>query len=213
MTVKVSRVMEMDSSRSQPYQLPGQDVLADMRLISSVADNPVRGIPKPWNIMKFYDAGVHDSPWVPRGIIITDNQTGQNRDQDSPTASRDSFAPRYREWRSSGPSECDTLPPGHLPSDSGYESRPTKQSIANPSVYGDVDRGHETQSLTGRMDEFDPFAGMSSAPSCTGDPANNHVYLIHTTSSSTFRLQSDAAGTAIICPDCRSCLRTKSELK
>ncbi|CRK28513.1 hypothetical protein BN1708_004688 [Verticillium longisporum] len=208
----LTRVVGMDSSRSQPFHLPGQDVLTDMNLTPGGGDAPLRGIPKPWNILKFYDAGADDSPWVPPGIIVPDHRAGQGRHQNNPTALRDAFAPRYSEWRSPGPSECDTLPPGQLPSDSGYESRRTKQSIANASVFGDVDRGHETQSLTGRMDGFDPFEGMSSAPSYTGNSVNNHASMTEARGLSTLRTRGTAHSTVIICPDCGSHLKTKSEL-
>lgn len=209
---RLTRVVGMDSSRPQPFHLPGQDVLTDVNLTPGGGDAPLRGIPKPWNILKFYDATADDSPWVPLGIIVPDHRAGQGQHQNSPTALRDAFAPRYSEWRSPGPSECDTLPPGQLPSDSGYESRRTKQSIANASVFGDVDRGHETQSLTGRMDGFDPFAGMSSTPSYTGNSANNHAYMTETCGLSTLRTRGTAHSTVIICPDCGSHLKTKSEL-
>ncbi|KAG7149417.1 hypothetical protein HYQ46_001672 [Verticillium longisporum] len=198
--------------RNLPFHLPGQDVLTDMNLTPGGGDAPLRGIPKPWNILKFYDAGADDSPWVPPGIIVPDHRAGQGRHQNNPTALRDAFAPRYSEWRSPGPSECDTLPPGQLPSDSGYESRRTKQSIANASVFGDVDRGHETQSLTGRMDGFDPFEGMSSAPSYTGNSVNNHASMTEARGLSTLRTRGTAHSTVIICPDCGSHLKTKSEL-
>ncbi|PNH37944.1 hypothetical protein VD0004_g8862 [Verticillium dahliae] len=209
---RLTRVVGMDSSRPQPFHLPGQDVLTDVNLTPGGGDAPLRGIPKPWNILKFYDATADDSPWVPLGIIVPDHRAGQGQHQNSPTALRDAFAPLYSEWRSPGPSECDTLPPGQLPSDSGYESRRTKQSIANASVFGDVDRGHETQSLTGRMDGFDPFAGMSSTPSYTGNSANNHAYMTETCGLSTLRTRGTAHSTVIICPDCGSHLKTKSEL-
>ncbi|PNH58407.1 hypothetical protein VD0002_g9117 [Verticillium dahliae] len=44
---RLTRVVGMDSSRPQPFHLPGQDVLTDVTLPPGGGDAPLRGIPKP----------------------------------------------------------------------------------------------------------------------------------------------------------------------
>ena len=138
-----------------------------------------------------------DEPWNP----LSAPADGSARSQALPA----SFM-SYRGRPSA--SECDTLPPGVLPSDSGYATVP-RPSVGDPSVYGDYDQSGETQSMTGR---FSDFQIQNTAPDALLD-RSPEIY--HPPSS--FREPSRRAGQngdspQLVCPTCQKTVKTKSEL-
>ncbi|KAI1639589.1 hypothetical protein F4809DRAFT_656480 [Biscogniauxia mediterranea] len=89
----------------------------------------------------------NDGPWIPQGLT-----SGQDSTRTSPVGSNlrgNPLAfPGHRD--SIVPSECDTVPPGVIPSDSGYGSYHPRHSVANGSICDEsFDRSQETQSLIG----------------------------------------------------------------
>ncbi|KAK2003183.1 hypothetical protein LX36DRAFT_724995 [Colletotrichum falcatum] len=151
-----------------------------------------RATPMPWSLMEFYGG---EQPWVPPGIFSTSQQGRQTLAPDSQRRNNSVF----QGWRSTLPSECDTVPPGCPPSDSGYESR-TKHSIENTSVFNDVDRSQDTQSLSGQIMDYRPFAMT---------PTDGRWEI----SATPFPVsQGGAVSNRLVCPDCRAFCKTKSEL-
>ncbi|KAJ4361561.1 hypothetical protein N0V85_009393, partial [Neurospora sp. IMI 360204] len=112
--------------------------------------------------------------------------------------------PRYRD--NHAPSECDTAADrAGVFSDSGYGSI-ARQSVGNPSVYGDVDRGGDTQIML-QMPQFQ--LQQDSNPQATVIPKDT---LMHDDWSH----QNPAArpeGKSWFCEHCSEYVKTKSELK
>ncbi|TKW49021.1 hypothetical protein CTA1_111 [Colletotrichum tanaceti] len=147
--------------------------------------------PLPWGLLNFYG---EEQPWVPAGIFGASHQGRQ-----APTPSTQRRTPNgFQGWRSTLPSECDT---GFPPSDSGYESR-TKHSIENTSVFNDVDRSQDTQSLSGQIMDYHPF-GLTSSDG-NWDVASTTILVPAS--------QTSAVENTLICPDCQSPCKTRSEL-
>ncbi|KAI0601241.1 hypothetical protein F4775DRAFT_582170 [Biscogniauxia sp. FL1348] len=89
----------------------------------------------------------NDGPWIPQGLT-----SGQDSARVSPIGSslrgNPLAFPGHR--NSIVPSECDTVPPGVIPSDSGYGSYHPRHSVANGSICDEsFDRSQETPSLIG----------------------------------------------------------------
>ncbi|CCF39429.1 hypothetical protein CH063_02127, partial [Colletotrichum higginsianum] len=143
--------------------------------------------PMPWGLMNFYGS---EQPWVPPGIF---GASHQDRQASAPSTQR--RTPNgFQGWRSTLPSECDT---GFPPSDSGYESR-TKHSIENTSVFNDVDRSQDTQSLSGQIMEYHPF-GLTPSDG-NWDMAATPIPVPAS--------QTSAAENILICPGCQSPCKT-----
>ncbi|KAK1593228.1 uncharacterized protein LY79DRAFT_686158 [Colletotrichum navitas] len=184
--------MGMDPAK-QGQMVPIQDT-------ETVADMPTPSgqrfhhkTPMPWSLMEFYGG---EQPWVPSGIFGASQQGRQALAPDIQRRTNGNF----QGWRSTLPSECDTVPSGFPPSDSGYESR-TKHSIENTSVFNDVDRSQDTQSLSGQVMDYHPF---SITPT---DGGWDNMASTPVPSS-----QSGAFGSRLVCPDCQAPCKTKSEL-
>ncbi|KAK9782522.1 hypothetical protein AB5N19_09100 [Seiridium cardinale] len=135
----------------------------------------------------------NDGPWIPKNLAPPGRQDAVNA-----RAQGYGFPGTYRE--SISPSECDTIPPGLVPSDSGYGSHGAKQSIATASIcYDDALDSQETQSLVGHFAfGMDPRQWVS--------PPNQ---------TQTSRLQHPVQpeGKELICETCNKVLKTNSELK
>ncbi|OHW94542.1 hypothetical protein CSPAE12_06912 [Colletotrichum incanum] len=188
------KTMEMDSAnQSQMVSLQGTETVANMPTPSSQRFHQ-KTPPMPWGLMNFYGG---EQPWVPPGIFGGSQQGRQALALSSQRRNTSGF----QGWRSTLPSECDTVPPGFLPSDSGYESR-TKHSIENTSVFNDVDRSQDTQSLSGQIMDYHPF-GMTSTDGNWDNMAATPVPVSHI----------GAVGNKLVCPDCHAQCKTKSELK
>ncbi|KAH8194605.1 hypothetical protein TruAng_011224 [Truncatella angustata] len=87
----------------------------------------------------------NDGPWHPKGIAAPGSQIGQTQVSNGYV-----FSGHYRE--SISPSECDTAPPGPMPSDSGYGSHRPKHSIATTSIcYDDSLDTQENTSIVGNF--------------------------------------------------------------
>ena len=98
-------------------------------------------------------------------------------------------------YRNTVPSECDTIGPGLLQSDSGYGGSNAKQSVGIPSQYGDpMDRSAETQSIARAMSDIHLQPGLVDA---TWPPY----------------ITPQVEATGIICPFCHENVKTKAELQ
>ncbi|KAK0635619.1 hypothetical protein B0T17DRAFT_50489 [Bombardia bombarda] len=104
-----------------------------------------------------------------------------------------------------GASECDTIGPSVVQSDSGYGSY-ARQSIRNPSVYDDVDYGVDHQNLVTSFVDFQLQQGASpeSIPSQESDTPGKpwNQYGVSTSSESR----------PLICTFCDAKVRTRSQL-
>ncbi|KAK4033427.1 hypothetical protein C8A01DRAFT_40122 [Parachaetomium inaequale] len=135
---------------------------------------------------------MHDrGPWNPLGVA-----------RQSAGVSFSQALPNFTGYRSiPPPSEADTVSQsvGGIPTDSGYGSN-ARQSVGNPSVYGEVDQSLETRSLISRLQAM----GQDDISS-KEEPRNREA-----------RSQRPALGTpnakSIICPVCNVPVKTNSEL-
>ncbi|KAK1983271.1 hypothetical protein LZ30DRAFT_11054 [Colletotrichum cereale] len=190
----LSKTMEMDPAKQgQVVPIQGTEAIANMPTPSGQRFHNHKTPPMPWSLMEFYGG---EQPWVPPGIFGGSQQSRQTLAPDSQQRNNSGF----QGWRSTLPSECDTAHPGFPPSDSGYESR-TKHSIENTSVFNDVDRSQDTQSLSGQIMDYHPF-GMTPTDARWDNMAATPVPVPH----------SGAVGNKLVCPDCQAPCKTKSEL-
>jgi hypothetical protein len=188
--------------------MPG-DAVADVSAFGAEMAQGSPAWPRQFVIERFYR---NDGPWIPSGIVApprTEDLRGRNRSglvggrAGVPT-------PYIAPWRTTStlPSECDTHDQrGPLLSDSGYGTRHSESA----SVYGDVDRSHETQSLAGQLEFYSPFGTSSDA--YTRD-ANFHRERWATPSQPIpLGGQGISDGNQLICPTCKKVVKTRSELK
>ncbi|KAI1762015.1 hypothetical protein GGR53DRAFT_521933 [Hypoxylon sp. FL1150] len=120
---------------------------------------------------------------------------------------------QYRE--SIVPSECDTVPPGVLPSDSGYGSYGAKHSVTNGSVCDEsLDRNPETQSLVGHISElnFRSFNQDIMSKGGASPLGSWHQPQPQPSLLSAADRQGNYAGYHV-CKTCNKSLKTKSEFK
>ncbi|OTB09119.1 hypothetical protein M426DRAFT_132889 [Hypoxylon sp. CI-4A] len=101
-----------------------------------------------------------DGPWTPPGLasphgnIRIPSILSRSNPLIFPGPYRESIH-RSHDVLYRAPSECDTVPAGPIPSDSGYGSYGTKHSVANESVCEEpLDRSPETQSLLGHLGDL-----------------------------------------------------------
>ncbi|KAK3325454.1 hypothetical protein B0H66DRAFT_529490 [Apodospora peruviana] len=102
-------------------------------------------------------------------------------------------------------SEVDTIGPGTLISDSGYGSM-ARQSVGNPSVYGDMDHNTDTQSLIQGVSDFKFHPGLSP----DGLPPLEEE--LDRKSSFQHDDVANPDSNDLVCPECNSRVKTKSEL-
>ncbi|KAI1081188.1 hypothetical protein F5B20DRAFT_579567 [Whalleya microplaca] len=156
----------------------------------------------------------NDGPWTPQGL------TSPQDDIRSPSVLANLRAAPYafHHYRESVvPSECDTIPPGVVPSDSGYGSYGAKQSVANGSVCDEpYDRNPETQSLVGHISDLN-FQSFNQELIPKGPITQRNHYLQSQAppppSSSSFvddRIQLEGN---LLCETCGKSVKTNSELK
>ncbi|KAF6833898.1 C2H2 type zinc finger domain protein [Colletotrichum musicola] len=147
-----------------------------------------------WGLYSFYS---NDSPWVPPNL--SGSGTQQNHHIAPSDIQRVGNPAAFNGWRSAQPSECGTHAQGYLPSDSGYESRPKHDDMM--SVYEDVDRGQDTQSITGQLHDITFFG--------------RDVPLLHDPWPATPVPVAHSGGNdkQMRCPGCQAICKTKSELK
>lgn len=100
------------------------------------------------------------------------------------------------------PSECETTHHGVLPSDSGYESR-TRHSVGNTSIYGDVDRSGETQSIASNLADFQFDRHRPSHPD---------TWEQHNTQPAA-EVSTKLDNNSLVCQHCKQTVKTRSELK
>ncbi|KAI0095461.1 hypothetical protein F4814DRAFT_443504 [Daldinia grandis] len=147
----------------------------------------------------------NDGPWTPPGLTSPQGDTRNSSILGNLRNDQLMFYGQYRE----SPSECDTVPPGGIPSDSGYGgSYVAKHSVANGSICDEsIDRNPES-------------LGELSFPSCTQDMMSrvnpetpwSQSQLPSTFSQPAVARQVNPEGSKI-CETCNKVLKTKSELK
>ncbi|KAI1778318.1 hypothetical protein F4818DRAFT_296663 [Hypoxylon cercidicola] len=156
----------------------------------------------------------NDGPWEPPNLISPQGDIRNPSILGNFRGSQPMFSNgQYRE--SIVPSECDTIPPGVLPSDSGYGgSYGVKHSVTNGSVCDEsLERNPETQSLVGHINELNfrsynqDMVSRGGASSTTSWHQSQPPPL-----SSTANHQVHYEGVQI-CEVCNKQLKTKSESK
>ncbi|KAI1389782.1 uncharacterized protein F4822DRAFT_213280 [Hypoxylon trugodes] len=158
----------------------------------------------------------NDGPWTPPGLTSPQSDLRNPSIIGNLRGSPLGFSSQYRE--SIVPSECDTVPPGVIPSDSGYGgSYGAKHSVANGSVCEEsLERNPETQSLIGHIGELNFRSynqDMVSKGGINPESAWPSLQQPHpSSSSSAIDHQINLEGNRI-CEVCHKLLKTKSELK
>ncbi|XXH03550.1 hypothetical protein Hte_009955 [Hypoxylon texense] len=153
----------------------------------------------------------NDGPWEPPNLISPQSDI---RNPSILGSFRSNQHFQYRE--SIVPSECDTVPPGVLPSDSGYGgSYGAKHSVTNGSVCDEsLDRSPETQSLVGHISDlnFRSFNHDMMSKGGASSTTSWHQSQPPPPPSSTANHQVTYEGSQI-CEICNKVLKTKSEFK
>jgi hypothetical protein len=140
----------------------------------------------------------NEDPWVPKGSI-PQGQLAHSQQGNPGYNTGLLTGPQFNGYRSALPSEAGTVPPGGgLASDSGYD---TKHSIHAPSVFGDPDRGQETNSVTGGMLSLD-FGGS----------LDGNLDWISSMDPSPPLISQNESERRLTCPTCNASVKTNSEL-
>ncbi|KAI1093198.1 hypothetical protein F5B19DRAFT_167385 [Rostrohypoxylon terebratum] len=155
----------------------------------------------------------NDGPWTPPGLAPPRGDLRNPSNLGNLRANHQAFPQGYRE--SIAPSDCDTIAPGVVPSDSGYGgSYGAKHSIANGSVCDEsLDRSQETQSIAGHMSElnFQPYNQDMIHKSGLNTEASWPQSQQSPPSLSVINPQVNLDGR--MCEICQRVLKTKSEFK
>lgn len=133
----------------------------------------------------------NDAPWTPLRATTSSRATGYKPKQPG-LVDYQSFGD-YR--NTTAASDCE---------DSGYQSM--KHSVIDASVYGDQDRGTETQSLFG-------FEGLQLQTQHHARPDSISVDGRHSQARWTPRSAVNPDSKALWCETCQSHVKTKAELK
>lgn len=133
----------------------------------------------------------HAGPWDP----IFPRNSNVSRGGDLNFRPESASFSAYRS--NASPSECETAPPGHL-SDSGYGGSLTRQSVVDSSVYGDCDQSGDAASVSNHLAGIH-FGSLSESWSQQASVSNEVSVTI--------------AAKRLICPHCKSKVKTRSELK
>ncbi|KAI1473706.1 hypothetical protein F4774DRAFT_423901 [Daldinia eschscholtzii] len=143
----------------------------------------------------------NDGPWTPAGLTHIRNPSLLGN-------LRNSHFPLYGQYRDS-PSECDTIPPAGIPSDSGYGgSHVAKHSVANDSVCDEsTDRNPESIGELG----FHSY-GQDMASRINSETPWSQSQPTSTSPQSAVPLQVNPDG-GKTCEKCHKVLKTKSEFK
>ena len=136
---------------------------------------------------------MHDrGPWTPLGVA-----------RQSAGVSFSQPLPNFTGYRDMPPpSEADTVSQsiGGIPTDSGYGSN-ARQSVGNPSVYGEVDQSLETRSLISRLQAMNQDDILSKEETRNREARSQRP------------AQATPNAKSIICPVCNVAVKTNSELK
>lgn len=143
------------------------------------------------------DWSSHVAPWNPiQGRVRNDIGAGGKLNQRLNGAS-------FFEYRSPyyPPSESENTAPGQLPSDSGYGSL-TRQSVAEGSLFGDLDRSGDTASVSSHLAgiHFDR-PPVSTSETWTHQAAGHCENFVSLETN------------GLVCAHCKESVKTKSELK
>ncbi|KAI1208695.1 uncharacterized protein F4807DRAFT_146950 [Annulohypoxylon truncatum] len=155
----------------------------------------------------------NDGPWTPPGLTSPQGDLRNPAILNSLRANPLVFSSHYRESIVS--SECDTIAPGAVPSDSGYGgSYGAKHSVANGSVCDESpDRNQETQSLVGHIGDLNfQSYGRDMIPKGGVNPETSWSQSHQSPSpSSVINRHLNFEGET--CEICHKVLKTKSEFK
>ncbi|KAK3499040.1 uncharacterized protein B0T23DRAFT_306819 [Neurospora hispaniola] len=142
--------------------------------------------------------------WTPMKVV---GSLGDSQISNLPINSGYSEYPRYRD--NHAPSECDTaVDRAGVFSDSGYGSI-ARQSVGNPSVYGDVDRGGDTQIML-QMSQFQ--LQQDSNPQATVIPKDTLMQDLGSDDWGHRNTTTCLERKSLFCEYCREYVKTKSEL-
>ncbi|KAH6697619.1 hypothetical protein F5X68DRAFT_5979 [Plectosphaerella plurivora] len=163
----------------------------------------MRSWPRMYGLEGFYAAPPSSDPYVPG---IRTNQEAYNNEMGRGIST-------YGVSRGHVHYQCGDMNP---PSDSGYSSR-AKHSVADTSVYDGVDRSQDTQSITGHMSDFHPFASMSADKFGQGTNSQREYshgsWLNQQQPPLSSRPRHDPASNHLVCPTCRQQVKNRSEIK
>ncbi|KAI5926989.1 hypothetical protein F4810DRAFT_699268 [Camillea tinctor] len=197
------RAVELSPAFAQHHDIA--DIDLEMHIPYSTGQAPSDAFrPRPTNIPLDLWYQRNDGPWIPPGL-----RSGQGSTRASPNGPNlRGNALAFSGHRDSiVPSECDTVPPGVIPSDSGYGSYHPRHSVANGSICDEpFDRSQETQSLMGHSMNDVAFPPFSQKDDITQGNTWAHAQA-HASE------QSFPANPLIRCETCRKELRTESERK
>jgi hypothetical protein len=206
-----SRPPELDGIQGMGVNLlpgssfaPDRALLGPYRQVRTMSANP---------LAQWYET--NDGPWIPKDLAPTQNG-GQQLLRTNGVSIRNhgyNFPGPYRE--SISPSECDTVPPGIMPSDSGYASNGAKQSVATASVYDEaIDRSQETQSLAGHLSEFHFQLGMDiTHKNFPGNWSQQQQQQQQQGQPPMMQRSAQLDNKELRCETCKKGLKTNSELK
>ncbi|KAH8893121.1 hypothetical protein GQ53DRAFT_102717 [Thozetella sp. PMI_491] len=189
-----SRPMEASAHSHRTYQ----DLIHSIPGLghgTSFVPSSEDGFPQNYPLLKFYTD--RDGPWIPLSKSGADARSDDPRGRAQPLGlSFGNGAAMFNNYRDPVSSECDTIPPGVLLSDSGYGSLP-KASVGTQSLYGgDVDRNLETQSMISHATDFNLHQGLAKLS--WGQQSVTH---------------SQAGGAdRLVCSTCHRMVKNKSEL-
>ncbi|KAI0472547.1 hypothetical protein GGR56DRAFT_650771 [Xylariaceae sp. FL0804] len=184
----------MTSLYDRRHDLAGLDVTTSMQP------------PCPTEPLSVWFTGNND-PWIPSGLTSGQDDARPSSAQvvPDPRAQSFSFAGHHR--GSVVPSECDTMPPGAIPSDSAYGSYNTMPSVATGSVCDEsYNRNAGAQSHVADLNypqsipDMLPKDGMFPPASWGHPPGHPPDRQLHLDSS-------------LVCQTCHKSVKTGSELK
>ncbi|KAI2473260.1 hypothetical protein F4781DRAFT_227963 [Annulohypoxylon bovei var. microspora] len=155
----------------------------------------------------------NDGPWTPPGLTSPHGDTRNPAILSSLRANPLVFSNQYRESIVS--SECDTIAPGVVSSDSGYGgSYGAKHSVANGSVCDEsLDRNQETQSLVGHIGELHFQSYSQDMMSKGGVNPEIPWSQSQQSQSSSLAISRQVNFEDRTCEICAKLLKTKSEFK
>lgn len=153
-----------------------------------------------------------DGPWDPvsKTLPLDGRDDAQISFEHGTSNSRPGIPPAFFGYRSRVvPSECDTV---IQPSDSGYESA-TRHSVGISSIYGDVDRSADAQSVIAQISDF-RFQGIEQNVLEASDIDSQQDLWKQPGSSQSAQTTTNAENRKIlVCENCKKLVKTQSELK
>ncbi|KAI8962838.1 hypothetical protein F5Y11DRAFT_347031 [Daldinia sp. FL1419] len=186
---------------SRPQDLTALDNI-NIHMSFPASQHPTNSF-KPWQAENRLALWYHrnDGPWTPASLAPSQ---GDTRNATILRNNQLMFSSQYR----GSPSECDTILPGGVSSDSGYGSYAAKHSVANGSVCDEpIDRNHE---LLGELD-FTSYNRDTISKVSTEAPWSQSQPTPPSPQSAIGHQANPQRGN--VCDVCKKVLKTKSEFK